>query len=375
MSYKSSLFNNTLPSMTSEKSEDSLSRSTSQFAYRLPFRGDANFNISVSESTDSDILTTFQKLFSQPIVSKVSMSYSAMGNGFPHEYRDVSWKMMLGYLPENIGDHQSTLLRKRELYISYIQRYDTQMVDDDEYFMTVIRNDVHRTHPDGWDMLLSHPYLQKSLERLLYVWSKTNEEVSYFQGLNDLASPFYIVFLTSCFGPLSDSNHEFINNTAFHENAKKYIPAIEADVFWCLTSLMTSLSDRYNISSGGVHGEPMVDEFKQIMEVINPRLVSHLDNMGITFFHFSFRWMLCFMMRELTTVNIIHLWDEYITRRDGFTRFHLYFCAAYLNDFAPLFMNLTDMGQVLMILQKLPSKKWNKYELDRILTQARNLFN
>jgi hypothetical protein len=63
----------------------------------------------------------------------------------------------------------------------------------------VIKADVPRTLPDS--TLFRNPKIQGMLYRVLYIWNMRNpgfcliKASFYVQGINDLATPFFIVFL------------------------------------------------------------------------------------------------------------------------------------------------------------------------------------
>lgn len=62
------------------------------------------------------------------------------------------------------------------------------------------------------------------------------------------------------------------------------------------------------------------------------QLASHLQQQGVEFIQFAFRWMNCLLMRELTLQNTIRMWDTYLAEgsSEGFSEFHVYVCAAFL---------------------------------------------
>jgi hypothetical protein len=78
---------------------------------------------------------------------------------------------------------------------------------------------------------------------------------------------------------------------------------------------MTALKQGVVFSDGGMHAEGMVrnfafdmfclywkvNSFRHLMLKIDKPLVERLDSFGIDFIMFSFRWMLCFMSREVLT--------------------------------------------------------------------------
>ena len=71
---------------------------------------------------------------------------------------------------------------------------------------------------------------------MLFIWSKTNEEVGYFQGLNDLAVPFFIVYLSAYFGNELQDISQKLDSMTISELA-----TIEADVYWSLNALTEQL--------------------------------------------------------------------------------------------------------------------------------------
>jgi len=243
-------------------------------------------------------------------------------------------------------------------------------VDKDKTLYNLIVVDVLRTHPTEFNELFDNPLVRLALERVLYIWSKENPDISYFQGLNDLACPFLIVYLTSCFGPLGDHHNDYESNTHI-QKLEQYLVAIEADVFWSLQALFSGLRKQQPLHPGGVHSEAMMSEFRILMENVHPKLVQHLDKVGIEFSHFSFRWILCFMSRELTTKNLIVLWDTYIAEGDkGFAKFHLYICVAFLMELSEVLFETNDLGQCMYILQKPPTAYWTEADVKSLIEKA-----
>jgi len=61
--------------------------------------------------------------------------------------------------------------------------------------------DVPRTSPDV--PLFHQPKVQRCLERLLYIWAIRHPASGYVQGMNDLATPLFVVFLSAALIPAS----------------------------------------------------------------------------------------------------------------------------------------------------------------------------
>ena len=78
------------------------------------------------------------------------------------------------------------------------------------------------------------------MARLLFLWSKSNPDIGYFQGLNDVAVPFFIVYLSSFFS----NNLDDITLKLDKIEPKKLVN-IEADVFWSLYALTDQLKVKF----------------------------------------------------------------------------------------------------------------------------------
>jgi hypothetical protein len=91
---------------------------------------------------------------------------------------------------------------------------------------------------------------------VLYVWSCKHPNVSYYQGLNDLASIFFVVFLDCCLGPIGDS--EIADNPGALQNLNSILACVEPDVYWCLSIVLQQLEAHFEFARGGVYSEPMI---------------------------------------------------------------------------------------------------------------------
>lgn len=122
-------------------------------------------------------------------------------NGIPPSHRPLAWKILLGYLPTNKARRSQTLARKRAEYKDAIlQHYD---IDDDvrtgqeQETLRQVLVDVPRTSPEVG--LFRNDRIRKALSRLLFVWAMRHPASSYVQGINDLATPFIVVYLGEYF--------------------------------------------------------------------------------------------------------------------------------------------------------------------------------
>lgn len=252
----------------------------------------------------------------------------------------MSWQLLLGYLPTSSERRVATLERKRKEYLEGIRQAFERGASAgtypgakssssnagrgrglDEIIWHQISIDVPRTNPHL--ELYGYEATQRSLERILYLWAIRHPASGYVQGINDLVTPFWQVFLGSY---ITDSNVESGMDPG--QLPRSVLDAVEADSFWCLTKLLDGIQDNYISAQPGIQRQ--VGALRDLTTRIDTGLAKHLENEGVEFMQFSFRWMNCLLMREVSVRNTIRMWDTYLAEEQGFSHFHLYVCAAFL---------------------------------------------
>jgi hypothetical protein len=91
---------------------------------------------------------------------------------------------------------------------------------------------------------------------------------------------------------------------------RSVLDAVEADSFWCLTKLLDGIQDNYIFAQPGIQRQ--VASLRDLTTRIDAGLAKHLENEGVEFIQFSFRWMNCLLMREISVKNTIRMWDTYL---------------------------------------------------------------
>lgn len=125
-------------------------------------------------------------------------------NGIPEELRPMSWQLLLGYLPANSDRRVSTLERKRKEFIDGVkQAFSRGTAGLDQTIWHQISIDVPRTNPHL--PLYGFETTQRCLERILFVWAIRHPASGYVQGINDLVTPFFQVFLSAYIGMPHDA--------------------------------------------------------------------------------------------------------------------------------------------------------------------------
>ena len=237
----------------------------------------------------------------------------------------MSWQVLLGYLPTNSERRIITLEKKRKEYLDGVrQAFDRAGFGGDklqkssagasgghksrgrgldEAIWHQISIDVPRTNPHL--KLYAYEATQRSLERILYVWAIRHPASGYVQGINDLVTPFWQVFLASY---ITDADIESGMDPG--QLPKPVLDAVEADSFWCLSKLLDGIQDNYVHAQPGIQRQ--VASLRDLTKRIDATLVGHLEREGVEFMQFSFRWMNCLLMREVSVQNVIRMWDTYL---------------------------------------------------------------
>lgn len=173
-------------------------------------------------------------------------------------------------------------------------------------------------------------------ERILYIWAIRHPASGYVQGINDLVTPFFVVFLSE----YVDSNREVssVDLSALNRNERE---AVEADSFWCVSFLLDTIQDNYTFAQPGIQMKVRVLEnlvgrvdskWKNAKHptifclflyfsvsssfgltfVILDALHLHLIKHQVEYLQFAFRWMNNLLMREIPLRATIRLWDTYL---------------------------------------------------------------
>lgn len=265
-------------------------------------------------------INKFKRILQASTISLSELRDSAW-SGIPSEVRAMAWQVLLGYLPTSSERRVATLERKRREYLEGVrQAFERGNMAStgassapssnrgrgrglDEAIWHQISIDVPRTNPHL--ELYSYEATQRSLERILYVWAIRHPASGYVQGINDLVTPFWQVFLGAY---ISDPDIEFGMDPG--QLPKQVLDAVEADSFWCLTKLLDGIQDNYISQQPGIQRQ--VADLRDLTTRIDDKLAKHLQNEGVEFIQFSFRWMNCLLMREISVKNTIRMWDTYL---------------------------------------------------------------
>lgn len=373
---------------------------------------DAVANVEISKL--NQLQAKYQR-FKQVLMSPLNIDITELRklswNGIPLELRAMAWQLLLGYLPTNKARQALTLRRKREEYSdgfllvtinfdetsSHVAPEVTNLATNkDKALDHQIKIDVKRTNPS--QKFYSLAPVQKLLRRILYLWAIRHPASGYVQGINDLATPFFLIFVMNYVWQLQKKvlresdpqmtipgllveddfeqallNHpELLTFTIDTFDPRLLSPQvleiIEADTYWCLSKLLENITDNYIHEQPGIHRQ--VNDLRNLVLKIDVDLLSHFDQEGIEFLQFSFRWMNCLLMREMLISLIIRMWDTYLLESPlGFNNFHVYVCAAFLIKFLPQLKGM-DFQEMILFLQNPPTGLWTDMDVELMLSEA-----
>jgi hypothetical protein len=260
-------------------------------------------------------INKFKKILQATSINLTDLRAAAW-SGVPEEVRAMTWQLLLGYLPTSSERRVGTLERKRKEYLDGVKQAFERGGNSsgstgkirglDEAIWHQISIDVPRTNPHL--ELYGYEATQRSLERILYVWAVRHPASGYVQGINDLVTPFWQVFLASY---ITDSDIESGMDPG--QLPKAVLDAVEADSFWCLTKLLDGIQDNYIFAQPGIQRQ--VAALHDLTARIDEPLAKHLEQEGVEFIQFSFRWMNCLLMREISVRNTIRMWDTYMVNQ------------------------------------------------------------
>ncbi|KAI0566652.1 Rab-GTPase-TBC [Gracilaria domingensis] len=339
---------------------------------------------SVSSSSSSSVSSSekLKQLLAEPTMNIEAVRKLAWA-GLVNDMRAPIWKALLGYVPTNLSRRKDTLRRKRREYQEAVsQHYDpllhprehptvpnsntyNRAGNQEDVTMRQISVDIPRTCPG--QALFHVPEVQQALKRILYVWATRHPASGYVQGMNDLVTPFLYVFLSEYAKGATDTVLLQVSDLSGLDDPEEALANAEADSYWCLTALLNDIQDYYTFSQPGI--QRRVHFLRELVARVDGSLCSHLEDEGLDFLQFAFRWMNCLLMRELPFPLIVRVWDTYLAETDGFATFHVYVCAALLVSFSEDLQDM-DFQDLVMFLQNLPTESWTSREIDVILSQA-----
>nr|VZI41419.1 unnamed protein product [Spirometra erinaceieuropaei] len=136
-------------------------------------------------------IAKFQSVINSPVTDLQSLRRLAW-SGIPHAVRSTVWKLLSDYLPASQERRAFTLLSKRKQYADLAgQFFSLRNHHSGSDIFLQIQKDLLRM-----PILHRHQEIFDLFERVLFIWSVRHPGSGYVQGINDLLTPFFVVFLS-----------------------------------------------------------------------------------------------------------------------------------------------------------------------------------
>ncbi|CDJ33062.1 uncharacterized protein EMH_0050460 [Eimeria mitis] len=204
----------------------------------------------------------------------------------------------------------------------------------DEELQEEIWRDIERTYPER--QLFNKEGTRRSLQRVLFTWAKSNSDVSYKQGMNEILAVLYLACAREAVPAASTAAESSLSPFSVIFSAD---PAdIEADAFCLFDGLMTGCCMRSmylppqkeplatpqkNDLLGPLLGPPVPPRgpatsavlhrcnmvFDSVLCKADPDVYLHLNELGVEPQLFLLRWLRLLFSREFHIEDTLLIWD------------------------------------------------------------------
>ncbi|KAL4419572.1 hypothetical protein ABPG77_003598 [Micractinium sp. CCAP 211/92] len=308
-------------------------------------------------------VSKFNRLLEEQVVDLEALRELAW-SGIPAGLRPTCWRLLLGYLPPNRERRTQILARKRREYRDMVPDYydmaasGVDQMGEELGALRQVAVDVPRTAPGV--AFFHQPQIQKSLERILYIWGIRHPASGYVQGINDLVTPFMAVFMSEHLGGP-------IEGWSVGGCSDDLLLDIEADCYWCLCKLLDGIQDHYTYAQPGI--QRTVFHTQELVRRVEEPVAAHLEKEGLQFIQFAFRWVNCLLLREVPFPLAIRLWDTYLSEGSQLKDFLAYTLAAFLLSWSDQLRQL-EFQELIMFLQRPPTAGWGEKDIELVLSRA-----
>ncbi|KAI3520069.1 hypothetical protein L1887_09291 [Cichorium endivia] len=257
--------------------------------------------------------------------------------GVPMALRGELWQAFVGVKARHIKNYYQNLLlsdSKNDNNLEHqvsevdeaIKNLKTDSIDVPEKWKLQIEKDLPRTFP-------GHPALDEggrnALRRLLTAYARHNPSVGYCQAMNFFAGLLLLL-----------------------------MP--EENAFW---ALMGILDDYFE----GYYSEEMIESqvdqlvFEELVRERFPKLVNHLDYLGVQIPWVSGPWFLSIFMNMLPWESVLRVWDVLLFQGNRVMLFRT--ALSLLELYGPALVTTKDAGDAVTLLQSLAGSTFDSSQL------------
>ncbi|XP_052171917.1 uncharacterized protein LOC127787891 isoform X2 [Diospyros lotus] len=261
---------------------------------------------------------------------------SLVHGGVPRDLRGEVWQAFVGVRTRRVERYYQNLLARENDDANDAQQHDksgngskgtnTNKVGAPEKWRRQIEKDLHRTFP-------GHPALDEngrsSLRRILLAYAWHNPSVGYCQAMNFFAGLLLLM-----------------------------MP--EENAFWALVGIIDDYFDGY-------YSEEMIESqvdqlvFEELMRQRLPKLVNHLDYLGVQVAWISGPWFLSIFVNMLPWESVLRIWDVLLYEGNRVMLFRT--ALALMELYGPALVTTKDAGDAITLLQSLAGSTFDSSQL------------
>lgn len=253
--------------------------------------------------------------------------------GLPMALRGELWQAFVGVKARRIEKYYQDLLSPETNHVYNTKQEDTngkllgeESVGLPEKLKGQIEKDLPRTFP-------GHPALDEdgrnALRRLLIAYARHNPSVGYCQAMNFFAGLLLLL-----------------------------MP--EENAFWTLMGIMDDYFDGY-------YSEEMIEcqvdqlVFEELVRERFPKLVNHLDYLGVQVAWVTGPWFLSIFMNMLPWESVLRVWDVLLFEGNRVMLFRT--ALALMELYGPALVTTKDAGDAVTLLQSLAGSTFDSSQL------------
>lgn len=257
--------------------------------------------------------------------------------GVPMALRGELWQAFVGVQSRRVEKYYQNLLSPESNSGNKTEQNSTQLVNNSEGLTAdsvcvpekwkgQIEKDLPRTFP-------GHPALDEdgrnALRRLLTAYARHNPSVGYCQAMNFFAGLLLLL-----------------------------MP--EENAFWALMGIIDDYFDGY-------YSEEMIESqvdqlvFEELVRERFPKLVNHLDYLGVQVAWVSGPWFLSIFMNMLPWESVLRVWDVLLFEGNRVMLFRT--ALALMELYGPALVTSKDAGDAVTLLQSLSGSTFDSSQL------------
>ncbi|KAL9235989.1 hypothetical protein vseg_010705 [Gypsophila vaccaria] len=279
-------------------------------------------------SADGTTNTTYNFVNVEPFFPWKEELESLVHGGVPKSLRGEVWQAFVGVRARRIENYYQRMLSpdsSDSIYLSSITSNGSSACAP-EKLRKQIEKDLPRTFP-------GHPALDEegrnSLRRILMAYARHNPSVGYCQAMNFFAGLFLLL-----------------------------MP--EENAFWMLVGIIDDYFDGYYTHE---MIESQVDQlvFEELMRERFPKLVNHLDYLGVEVAWVSGPWFLSIFMNMLPWESVLRVWDVLLYEGNRVMLFRT--ALALMELYGPALVTTQDAADAVTLLQSLTGSTFDSSQL------------